>query len=397
MTVVLEPVPDHVPLPRGFRAAGRHCGLKKDRQSDLGLLVADVPVPAAAIYTKNRLQGAHVHVCRDHLARGNGLVRAVLVNARNANCATGQQGIDDAARCCRELAARLRCPAEQVLMCSTGPIGAPLPAERIVAHLDGLLAAASPDGALDFARAIMTTDSYPKVVAARGDSAAETTGFAKGSGMIHPDMATMLGFLVTNGRTGDARATAAMLQRVADRTFHRATVDGDTSPNDTLILLASGRAAVEPAEVEAQLTAVGRQLARRLAADGEGASRLVTIQVRGARTEGEAAHVGRVIATSPLVKTAVAGLDPNWGRILSAAGRAGVEFAAERARVWVGPADVYSGGRPHPENEPEAHRHLVGETEVVLGVDLGVGLAEAEVWTCDLTKDYVQINADYRT
>jgi glutamate N-acetyltransferase / amino-acid N-acetyltransferase len=396
MTVVLAPVPDHIPLPPGFRAAGLHCGLKKNQLPDLAILLADQPVAAAAIYTQNQLTGAHIHVCRDHLARSGGRVRAVLVNARNANCATGQAGIDAARLCCRELAQRLGCPPEQVLMASTGPIGAPLPAERIISHLDALVARASRDGGMDFARAIMTTDTYPKAQHARiGDAMA--TGFAKGSGMIHPAMATMLGFLLTDGKSAGADATQALLRRVADRSFHRVTIDGDTSPNDTLMLLAAGTAKAAPAPIEAGLTALGQQLARTIAADGEGATRLITIEVRGARSEAEATAVGRVIATSPLVKTAVAGRDPNWGRILSAAGRAGLPFPAERARVWVGPADVYSGGMPHPENEPQAHRHLVDETQIVLGVDLASGTAGADVWTCDFTKDYVQINADYRS
>ncbi len=395
MTVVLAPTPHHVPLPAGFGAAGLHCGLKKDGQLDLGLLVADDAVAGAAIFTQNQLLGAHVHVCREHLAQSGGRVRAVLVNARNANCATGQRGIDDARTCCRELATRLRCPIEQVLMASTGPIGAPLPVARIVSHLDALLARANGDGAMDFARAIMTTDTYPKAVHA-ASPAPTATGFAKGSGMIHPDMATMLGFLLTDGTIASSADTAALLRRVADRSFHRVTVDGDTSPNDTLVLLASGRTAAA-ATLEATLNAVSQQLARTIAADGEGATRLVTVEVRGARDEAEAAHVGRVIATSPLVKTAIAGRDPNWGRVLSAAGRAGVAFDAGRARVWVGPADVYSGGAPHPENEPLAHRHLADETSIVLGVDLALGRAGADVWTCDLTKDYVQINADYRS
>ena len=396
MTVSLSPVPDHVPLPAGFRAAGLHCGLKKAQQPDLGLLLADQPVHGAAIYTQNRLLGAHIHVCREHLAKSGGMVRAVLVNARNANCATGQQGIEDARTCCRELATRIGCPVEQVLMASTGPIGAPLPVARIVTHLDALLARASGDGAMDFARAIMTTDTYPKAVHGVTQGTA-TTGFAKGSGMIHPDMATMLGFLLTDGSSPTATATAAMLRRAADRSFHRVTVDGDTSPNDTLLLLASNRTRLASEGLEAAVTSLGQQLARTIAADGEGATRLITIEVRGAADEAEATMVGRVIATSPLVKTAVAGRDPNWGRILAAAGRAGVKFAEDRAKVWVGAANVYSDGVPHPENEPQAHRHLVDDTLVVLGVDLGRGTASADVWTCDLTKDYVQINADYRS
>ncbi|MFN9947771.1 MAG: bifunctional glutamate N-acetyltransferase/amino-acid acetyltransferase ArgJ [Planctomycetota bacterium] len=394
MTVQLAPIPDRVPLPAGFRASGLHCGLKKNQQFDLGLLLADRPVAAAAIYTQNQLVGAHIPVCREHLQRSGGLVRAVLVNARNANCATGQQGIEDARTCCRELAQRVGCPPEQVLMASTGPIGAPLPKERILAHLDALLAKASADGAMDFARAIMTTDTYPKALHAQAAGHA-ATGFCKGSGMIHPNMATMLGFLLTDGAIADGPATEALLRRAADRSFHRVTVDGDTSPHDTLILLASG--AGDGRGLEATVTGLSQDLARLLAADGEGATRLCTLEGRGARSEAEAAHVGRVIATSPLVKTAVAGRDPNWGRILSAAGRAGVAFPAERARVWVGAADVYSDGKPHPENEPQAHRHLAEDTLITLGVDLAVGKAGADVWTCDFTKDYVQINADYRS
>lgn len=395
MTVRLAPVPDHTPLPPGFAAGGVHCGLKKGGQLDLGLLLAERAVAAAAIYTTNQLVGAHVHLCREHLRKSHGKVRAVLVNARNANCATGEQGIADARRCCAALAEKLDCPTEQVLMASTGPIGAPLPTERILASLDALVAAASRDGAMAFARAIMTTDTYPKAVH-HPAAAGAVTGFAKGSGMIHPNMATMLGFLLTDGLPAGS-ATVDLLQRVAERSFHRTTVDGDTSPNDTLMLLAAGTSHAPGPTVEQTLTRVSQSLARTIAADGEGATRLVTVQIRGARDESEAATVGRVVATSPLVKTAVAGRDPNWGRILSAAGRAGVRFPAERARVWVGPADVYSGGRPHPENEPLAHRHLVDEVEIVLGVDLAVGDAAADVWTCDFTADYVQINADYRS
>lgn len=397
MTVLREVISPDVALPIGFRAAGLHCGLKKAGQLDLGLLLADAPVTAAAIYTRNLLVGAHVHVCRDHLARSGGLVRAVLVNARNANCATGQKGIDDARACCSELARRIGCPTEQVLMLSTGPIGAPLPTERIVNHLDPLLAAAGRDGGMPFARAIMTTDTYPKVLT-RAASRTTATGFAKGSGMIHPDMATMLGFLLTDAAV-ESSSCADLLREVADRSFHRVTIDGDTSPNDTLVLLASGRAPGhdERAAVAATLTDLSQALARHIAADGEGATRLVTVAVRGAADERQATTVGRVIATSPLVKTAIAGRDPNWGRILSAAGRAGVPFDATAARVWVGKAEVYTRGVPHPEREALAHRHLVDEVDIEIGVDLATGTASADVWTCDLTKDYVQINADYRS
>jgi glutamate N-acetyltransferase/amino-acid N-acetyltransferase len=385
-------------LPHGFSAAAVHCGLRKDPDHpDLGLLLCEQARAAAAIYTQNRLLGAHVHLCREHLRRSGGLVRAVLVNARNANCATGAQGIEDARSLCRQLAGRVGCPEEQVLMMSTGPIGAPLPVGKIEKQLDRLLQSARTDGGPGFARAIMTTDTFPKTAAATfgaDGGSARVRGFAKGAGMIHPDMATLLAFVIA-----DAAPNAdlgALLGRAADRSFHRVTVDGDTSPNDTLLLWAGGQGCSGPV-FEQAVTAVGRELARSIARDGEGASRLITVQVRGAENEEAAVRVGRTIATSPLVKTAVAGRDPNWGRILSAAGRAGVPFDPERARVWVGASEVYARGVPHPEREREASLHLREQREVLLGVDLGRGSAEAEVWTCDFTADYVQINADYRT
>ncbi len=383
----LDPPPEHVPLPPGFSAAGIHCGLKTDGALDLGLLCAEAPTPTAALFTDNQLLGAHIPVCRDHLEKSGHLTRAILVNSRNANCATGARGVEDAYACCAALAERLGCPTEQVLMASTGVIGAPLPRAQILEHLGPLLDAASADGGLAFATAIMTTDTQPKVAHAADDAC--VTGFAKGSGMIHPDMATMLGFLLTDG----AAASTAALRRVADRSFHRVTVDGDTSPNDSLFLMSGGAAK----DAEPSLCEVAASLAQQVAADGEGASRLVTVEVRGAPDDDAAARVGRVIATSPLVKTAVAGRDPNWGRLLAAAGRSGVGFDPENARVWVGAAEVFRHGVPLPEREADGSRHLQEDERVVLGVDLGVGAGSADVWTCDLTAEYVRVNADYRT
>ena len=402
-------------VPPGFRAAGMRCGIKKRPDTfDLGLLLADAPAPATAIFTRNQLVGAHVTLGREHLSRSGGLARAILVNSGNANCATGADGVADARRVCGELAAMLRCPEEQVLFLSTGVIGARLPIERITGALPALVDAARPEGTLDFARAVMTTDKVPKVRVHYADSRDpgqggvgpfQVTGVAKGAGMIHPDMATMLAFLTT-----DARSTQdlhLLLRGIAERSFHRLTIDGDTSPNDAVILWSSERVWARPAParqegagsdpLEAALLDVSRDLCRRIAADGEGATRLLTVRVHGANSEAEAASIGRTIATSPLVKTAVHGRDPNWGRILSAAGRAGVAFAADAARVWIGEADLFSGGRPHPENEPAAHLHMLNEHEVVLGVDIGQGPYAAEVWTCDYSADYVRINADYRS
>lgn len=381
-------------LPEGFRAGTAACGLRKDGSDDLGLLVADEARRAGAVFTTNALLGAHVHVCRDHLARSGHLVRAILVNAKNANCATGEQGIQDARTLCASVARRLDCPVEQVLMISTGVIGAPLPVAKLEAGLDAAFEDLSADGIGRFSRAIMTTDTWPKVATWRGAERGLVVGTAKGSGMIHPDMATMLSFCLGDVPLGpypDATARWA-----ADRSFHRISVDGDTSPNDTFVLWSTERVGFpfEPCEDWAD---VAVDLAKMIAADGEGASRLVTIQVRGARTEADAVTVGRLIATSPLVKTAVAGRDPNWGRILSTAGRAHVPIDTLRARVWVGATTVYEDGRPWPEREPAAAAHLRDERHVTLGVDLAVGEASADCWTCDLTADYVQINADYRT
>lgn len=386
-----------VALPSGFRAAGLHCGLKPKGAYDLGLLLAEQPVAAAAIFTKNALLGAHIPICREHLNRSNGMARAILVNSRNANCATGDAGIEDARACCRELAKRIGCAEEHVLMASTGPIGAPLPKARILDHLGALLGNATSEGGMDFARAIMTTDTYPKAASVRSASgqAARVTGFAKGSGMIHPDMATMLGFLITDASSD--RDLDKQLHTIAERSFHRTTVDGDTSPNDSLFALAGGTNKANTAECHNEMLSVATDLAMQLAADGEGATRLITIQVRGTKSEADACRVARVIATSPLVKTAIAGRDPNWGRILSAAGRAGVPFSTDQARVWIGETEVFTNGVPQPQHEAIASKYLQVSERIVIGVDLGAGDDHADVWTCDLTADYIRINADYRT
>jgi glutamate N-acetyltransferase/amino-acid N-acetyltransferase len=402
-------------LPRGFQAAGIHCGIRARKQKlDLGLLLAKEAFPAAALFTKNALLGAHVIVCRESLERSRGRVRAVLVNSGNANCSTGVEGIEDNRRVQRALAELLGCPPEQVLFMSTGVIGARLPVDRILEALPMLLSSAHEKGLGDYAQAIMTTDLVPKVrtqlVEDHGGAPFRVTGVAKGSGMIHPNMATMLGYLLTDGPilgglagTGAAKRDArALLLETANRSFHRLTVDGDTSPNDTVLLWSSYTARERGASaasesLERSVLEVSQELCRAIAADGEGATRLVTVKVEGAPSEEAATAVARTIATSPLTKTAVHGRDPNWGRILAAAGRSGVAFDPDLARVWIGEADVYSGGKPHPENEREAHLHLLNHHEVILGIDLAAGPASAEAWTCDFSADYVHINADYRS
>ena len=400
-------------LPTGFRASALHCGIRAKRNKlDLGLIVADRAYPAAALFTRNQLVGAHVVVGRESLARSRGKLRALLVNSGNANCSTGAEGIEDNRLVQRAVAELVGCPPEQVLFMSTGVIGARLPRERILEALPGLVSHASERGLGDFATAIMTTDLVPKVrtlaVEDKAGPPFRVTGVAKGSGMIHPNMATMLAYVLTDGPADDH--PKEMLRRITDRSFHRLTVDGDTSPNDTFLLWSSqhAEATTHPKSragwsdshddvLERAVLEVSQELCRCIAADGEGATRLVTVVVQGAPSEEAAAHVARTIATSPLTKTAVHGRDPNWGRILAAAGRSGVVFDAQKARVWIGDADVYSDSRPHPENEPAAHVHLLNNHEVILGIHLGAGEAAAEAWTCDFSADYVRINADYRS
>lgn len=440
-TVTRPRVSDSRPvLPAGFKASGVHAGIRrKGTRLDLGLIVAEEAFPAAAVYTQNRLTGAHVGLCRESLARTGGRVRALLVNSGNANCSTGEDGIQDARRIRAACAELIGCPPDEVLYLSTGVIGARLPVEKILDALPNLCAAVSVNGLGEFAQAIMTTDLVPKVrtlsVEDKSAPPFRVTGIAKGSGMIHPNMATMFGFLLTDAPapspSGASDEMSAFLRELSAKSFHRLTVDGDTSPNDTVILWCTGSSAsvqhpanrmptsgskgsalvlaTAPMDRPATATATGnelltrsllevsRELCRMIAADGEGATRLVTVQVRGAPSEEAAAIVGRTIATSPLTKTAVHGRDPNWGRILAAAGRSGIEFDVARARVWIGEADVYSNGKPHPESEPAAHLHLLNNHEVILGIDLGAGHASADAWTCDFSADYVRINADYRS
>jgi glutamate N-acetyltransferase/amino-acid N-acetyltransferase len=383
------------PLPRGFRAAAVHAGIRKNKtRLDLALLVADEPRPLAAVFTKSLLLGAHIPVCRESLASTGGHVRAIVVNAGNANCSTGPRGLEDNRAVTRYTASLLGCEAEEVLFLSTGVIGAHLPMDRIVAALPGLCEAADDEQAETFSRAIMTTDLVPKLVQREVGGGAQLMGCAKGSGMIHPDMATMFGFLVTDAELGaDPRE---LLQRVNARSFQRTTVDGDTSPNDTVVLWGSGMAG-PVADLEAEVTSVAQELARKIAADGEGATRLLSIRVVRAPSEDAAVVVGRTIGTSPLVKTAIHGRDPNWGRIVAAAARAGVPFDPQRSSLRIGGAEVYRAGVPCPENENAAHEHMLKEHEVIIELDLAAGDSSAECWTCDYSADYVRINADYRS
>jgi len=397
-------------VPRGFRFAAASAGLKKGGGLDLGLVEAPGGATAAAVFTSNRVVAAPLTVGREHLGRSRGRVGAVIVNSGNANCAT-RSGRAACEKICRATAARLDIPAREVFPSSTGVIGVELPVEKILRALPRLLAGRGDTlrAVIRFARAIMTTDTRPKLAAARfrcGRKQATLLGIAKGAGMIQPRLAlgkhaTMLVYLFTDAAVSPA-ALARALRAACARTFNRISVDGDTSTNDTVLLAASGAAGARVASAADRrrfavaLGAVCGSLARQIVADGEGVKRVVELCIEGARTEGEAERVARAIANSPLVKTAWAGADPNWGRILAAVGNSGVALDPRRVDIFLGRQLVCRGGRAVPFDERRAHREL-SPPGFTVRVRLGRGRAATTFWTCDLTADYVRVNSHYRS
>jgi glutamate N-acetyltransferase/amino-acid N-acetyltransferase len=403
--VTITTIEGGVTAAAGFRAAGVTAGIKASGNADIMLLVADDgAVPAAALFTTNQVQAAPVTVSREHLGRSGGRVAAVLVNSGCANACTGDDGLRVARGSADAVAAAVGCRPDQVIVCSTGVIGVGLDLGKVTRGVAAAAAALGRDGH-PAARAIMTTDVGPKEWAVRVETAAgafHVGGMAKGAGMIEPNMATMLAFVTTDARV-EPSALARALGEAAQLTFNAITIDGDTSTNDTLVALASGASGVEASEGDGYaalvegLTAVSRELALMIVRGGEGATKLVSIRVTGAATFAAARQAAKTIANSPLVKTAVHGGDPNWGRLVAAAGRSGVPFAIEHARVEVGPVLLFSDGQPHDERAPEAAEYLKG-TEIDVRVDMGTGgPAVATVWTCDLSAEYVRINGEYRT
>jgi glutamate N-acetyltransferase/amino-acid N-acetyltransferase len=391
-------------LPPGFVASGIRAGIRK-RRPDLALIVAPEGAAAAAIFTRNRFQAAPVILSRAALRRSGGRVRAVVVNAGCANAITGSPGLAAARRVQDRAAALLGCPREEVFLASTGVIGAPLPDAKLREALPGAVARLSAGGLEAASHAILTTDVGPKVAQAtfahRGRRA-RVVGLAKGAGMIHPDMATMLAFVMTDVAAAPALLRSALVE-AADASFHAISVDGDTSTNDTVLLMASGRAGGPPLESMAQaapfreaLRQVCRELAAFIVRDGEGATRVMEIRVERARTAREARLAAHAVCTSPLVKTALAGGDPNWGRILAAAGRSGARFSVRRVSLSVGTLPLVVRGAPAVYREREAARQFARD-RVVVTLDLDAGRSGASRMTCDLTHDYVSLNADYRT
>ena len=395
-------------LPRGYRFAATACGLKKTGALDLAVISSDTPASAAAVFTQNLVVAAPVTISKQHLRDSKGRMRAVIVNAGNANCATGPAGTDAAQRTVEETAKRLGCHSNEVIVCSTGVIGVPLAVEKILRALPKLTRNRRPS-ARSFAElslAICTTDTRPKTAAASFSMSGKRihlAGCAKGAGMIHPNLATTLAFVVT-----DASISPTLLHKtlrdVTSRTFNSITVDGDSSTNDTLLVLAnaaSGAPAIHAGTAAHRafskaLENVCQSLALQIVADGEGAQRVIEIEIRGAKTEAAAKKIAETIATSPLVKTAFAGGDPNWGRIFAAAGRSGVAFDPDRVDIKMAGIPVLRRGAPLDFNERAASNRLLAE-HVPIVLHLHAGNATARYWTCDLTAEYVRINASYRT
>lgn len=404
----MKQAPSEAALPRGFRFAATACGLKKTGALDLALLTSDLPAAAAAVFTQNLVVAAPVVVSKAHLKASKGRMRAVIVNSGNANCATGAAGYAASTKTVEETARRLRWSPEEIFVCSTGVIGVLLPVEKILRALPGIIRNRRPSARsfAEFSLAICTTDTRPKTAAASFKMAGKRihlVGCAKGAGMIHPNMATTLAFVAT-----DANVSPSVLQKtlrdVATRTFNSISIDGDTSTNDSLLVLANGAAGAPAIKsgssahraLSKALEEVCRSLALQIVADGEGAQRVIEIEVRHAKSEGAARRIGQTIATSPLVKTAFAGGDPNWGRVFAAAGRAGVKFDPARVDIHMAGIPVLRRGQPLPFNERAASSRLL-EKDVHIIVDLHSGPSAARYWTCDFTAEYVRINASYRT
>ena len=398
-----------VTTPAGFTAAGVYCGIKKPNPAtnplDLCLIASTTgPVPAAAVFTTNLAIAAPIVVSRDHLIQSGGLCGAAVVNSGCANACTGEAGMAVAKGMASAAANAVGCKDEFVFVSSTGVIGVPLNLDKVKAGVAAAAAALSIDGGANATRAIMTTDPFPKSCAAVIDTPRGTVtvgGMAKGSGMIEPRMATMLGFLTTDAKVSHSVLQAA-LRQVCDETFNAITVDGECSTNDCVLLMASGASGVEitdpddPILIE-PLRAVAGHLAREIVRGGEGATKLVTVHVTGAASHADALLGVRTICNSPLVKTAINGGDPNWGRLIAAAGRSGAQFVLDHASVSIGDVDLFVRGVPFDERA-DAAATVLQQKQMTITVDLGTGgQGEATMWTCDFSAEYVKINAEYRT
>lgn len=386
-------------LPKGFLASGIRAGIRKKRP-DLGLIVVDDGASAAAVFTKNRFQAAPVVLSRSALKKSGGRVKGVVVNAGCANAVTGTEGTNAAKRVRTRAAELLKCGEEEIFLASTGVIGVVLPDKKVREALPDAIARLSAGGGDAFSQAILTTDVGPKVAQATyamGGKRGRVVGIAKGAGMIHPNMATMLGFVMTDAEIAPAALQKA-LKIAVDQSFNAISVDGDTSTNDTVLVLASGKlgATGDLADFQRALNDVCRELAWMIVRDGEGATRVMELEVRGARSDRDARAAANAVATSPLVKTALNGGDPNWGRILAALGRSGARFSVKRVSLTAGPVQLVANGEPVVYREKDAAK-VFSRERVPIVLDLGGGTASTIVLASDLGHDYVSLNADYRS
>jgi glutamate N-acetyltransferase/amino-acid N-acetyltransferase len=390
-------------LPLGYGYAATYAGIRKEARNDLGLIVSDTVAQAAAVVTRNLVQAAPVRLCRKHLEESGGKAAAILVNAGNANCATST-GDRVALEACKAVAKKLRTKPRYVLPASTGVIGVELNPKLITAALPDLVSKLSPSNFEAVAESILTTDTRMKVASeevALRDGTVHVAGMTKGSGMIHPNMATTLGFVMMDAAIS-ARDLRGMLQFATERSYNSLTVDGDTSTNDTIILLANGASGVKPDRkgrlvVQEVVTWVMECLAEQIAADGEGARKLVIVRALGFKTTDDARKVARAVAMSPLVKTAIAGADPNWGRILSAAGYSGAVFDPSSMDIQLQGVKVCRRGLAAEYDEAALKQKLNGSEVQIRLIVNGKGHGEARYFTCDLTEGYIQINGSYRT
>ena len=409
LSSVWTPVAGGVTAPVGFQAAGIAAGLKDSGKPDLALVLAPEAAVCAGTFTTSVVRAACVDLCAQRLQASNGQCRGVLINSGQANACTGDSGLIDSQRATQALADHLGLTSDQMLICSTGVIGVPIPMKVLLAGLDPLVEALAEDGGAAAAAAILTTDLVAKQIAVESEIDGRTVrigGMAKGSGMIHPDMATMLGFLTCDAGV-PSEAWQVIVQRAVQRSFNAITVDGDTSTNDTFLAFAAGDPLLSDQyeQLEQGVTLVAQHLARSIARDGEGATCLIEVRVEGAASEADALRMARTVCGSSLVKTAVHGRDPNWGRIVAAAGRSGVEFDPEEVSLWIGDHHLMESGQPLDFDRPAASIYLQQRSEgryldndtVLIRLRIGSGPGEGRAWGCDLSDQYVRINADYTT
>ncbi|QUS55591.1 bifunctional glutamate N-acetyltransferase/amino-acid acetyltransferase ArgJ [Pseudovibrio brasiliensis] len=395
-----------LPEVKGVRMATAAAGLKYEGRTDVLLAVFDEPAQIAGVFTKSKCTSAPVDWCKQNLSKG--VARAIMVNSGNANAFTGKKGLASVQLSAAILSKATGFAADELYLASTGVIGEPLPAEKFADVADSLVTDAIADKWMDAAKAIMTTDTYPKLSTRNvklGEVTVTLNGIAKGAGMIAPDMATMLGFLFTDAPI-KAPALQSLLSECVGGSFNSITVDSDTSTSDTVLLAATGSAgdewiedAADPrlAEFREALSSMMLELAQMIVRDGEGATKFVEVKVEGAESDASAKRIAMAIANSPLMKTAFAGEDANWGRVVMAVGKAGERADRDRLAIWFGDIRVAVDGERDPDYSEDEASAVMKEDEIVLKVDLGIGNGSATVWTCDLTKEYVAINGDYRS